>query len=304
MPVHAAQSASQVAQVASLVRAAGGGLVLARAAGRAAATRGVGRAAAGGGPVLPGAQVEQVLQMVSCVGGARRHLELARGRSSSTRRTHLPTGGIRERTPAGRGARARGAARGQAAQVASAVAVQAAVWYWPAAQVVQALQTTPVPVKPGLHAQVKLPATLVQLAFAEQLSVSVAHSSMSVQPRAAAGEARRAIAAGERAGVLLQIASGSQPPLLVAHSSMSAQVAPSPVKPVLHVQVRVPVVFEHVASARSRRCWSRTRRCRRRWCRAGEAGLARAGAAAAVLLQAASGRSRRWRSRTRRCRCR
>jgi hypothetical protein len=72
---------------------------------------------------------------------------------------------------------------GQAAQVASVVAVQAAVWYVPVAQVVQALQTTPVPVNPDLQAQPKLPAVLEQFAFAEQLALPPgAHSSMSVQP--------------------------------------------------------------------------------------------------------------------------
>src|SRR5690242_1869222 len=41
---------------------------------------------------------------------------------------------------------------GQAAQAVSAVEVQAAVWYRPTAQVVQAVQATPLPVKPGLQA--------------------------------------------------------------------------------------------------------------------------------------------------------
>jgi hypothetical protein len=53
----------------------------------------------------------------------------------------------------------------------------------PAAQVVHALHTTPVPVKPGLHAQAKLPGLFAQFALAEQLAVPpLAHSSMSVQP--------------------------------------------------------------------------------------------------------------------------
>ena len=73
---------------------------------------------------------------------------------------------------------------GQAPQVASVVAVQAAVWYWPAAQVVQALQTTPSPVKPVLHPQVKLPGVFEQSAFVEQFAVPALHSLMSTQPPA------------------------------------------------------------------------------------------------------------------------
>ena len=69
-------------------------------------------------------------------------------------------------------------------QAVSVVALHAAVWNWPAAQVVQSLQTTPSPVNPGLQAQLKLPALLVQLALAEQLDVPAAHSSMSTQPPA------------------------------------------------------------------------------------------------------------------------
>jgi hypothetical protein len=54
----------------------------------------------------------------------------------------------------------------------------------PAAQVVHALQTTPVPVNPALHAQPKLPGLFEQSAFAEQFAVPAVHSSMSVQPPA------------------------------------------------------------------------------------------------------------------------
>jgi hypothetical protein len=71
---------------------------------------------------------------------------------------------------------------GQAVQAVSVVAVQAAVWYWPALHVVQALHVTPSPVNPGLQAQVKLPAVLEQIALVEQLAVPAAHSSMSTQP--------------------------------------------------------------------------------------------------------------------------
>ena len=53
------------------------------------------------------------------------------------------------------------------------------------------VQVTPLPLKPGLHAQVKLPAVFVQVAFALQLSLPCVHSLMSVQRRAAAAEARR-----------------------------------------------------------------------------------------------------------------
>jgi hypothetical protein len=49
--------------------------------------------------------------------------------------------------------------------------------------------------------------------------------------------------------VLVQVAFESQPPLLVAHSFTSAQVTPSPVKPLLQVQVRLPSVFAHAALA-------------------------------------------------------
>jgi len=73
---------------------------------------------------------------------------------------------------------------GQAPQVASVVAVQAAVWYWPAAQVVQALQTTPSPVNPVLHPQLKPPGVFEQPAFVEQFAVPALHSSMSTQPPA------------------------------------------------------------------------------------------------------------------------
>jgi 3-methyladenine DNA glycosylase AlkC len=73
---------------------------------------------------------------------------------------------------------------GQAEQAVSVVALQAAFWYCPAAQVAQALQTTPSPVNPGLQAQLKLPALFVQFALAEQLDVPAAHSSMSAQPPA------------------------------------------------------------------------------------------------------------------------
>lgn len=72
----------------------------------------------------------------------------------------------------------------QAAQVASVVAVQAAVWYWLAPQVVHALQAMPSPVKPGLHAHVKVPGVFLQEASVEQLSVPRSHSSMSTQPDA------------------------------------------------------------------------------------------------------------------------
>jgi hypothetical protein len=49
---------------------------------------------------------------------------------------------------------------------------------------VHALQTTPVPVNPVLHAQPKLPGLFEQSAFAEQFAVPAVHSSMSVQPAA------------------------------------------------------------------------------------------------------------------------
>jgi hypothetical protein len=73
---------------------------------------------------------------------------------------------------------------GQAPHVASVVAVQAAVWYWPPAQVAHALHTTPSPVKPVLQPQLKLPGVFEQFAFVEQFAVPELHSLMSTQPPA------------------------------------------------------------------------------------------------------------------------
>jgi hypothetical protein len=72
----------------------------------------------------------------------------------------------------------------QAVQAVSTVGVQATVWYCPAAQVVHALQVTPSPVNPALHAQLKLPALFEHSALALQPPLLVAHSSMSMQPAA------------------------------------------------------------------------------------------------------------------------
>ena len=47
----------------------------------------------------------------------------------------------------------------------------------------------------------------------------------------------------------MQVALASQPPLLVRHSSTSVQVSPSPVKPALQAQVRLPGVLVQVAFA-------------------------------------------------------
>lgn len=73
---------------------------------------------------------------------------------------------------------------GQAVQTVSLVAVHALAWYWPIAQVVQALHVTPSPVNPDLHPQTKLPAVFEQFALAEQFAEPVAHSSMSTHPPA------------------------------------------------------------------------------------------------------------------------
>ena len=73
---------------------------------------------------------------------------------------------------------------GQVAQAVFVVAVQAAVWYWPAAHTLHAVHTTPVPVKPVLHAHANEPGEFAQFAFAEQFAVPAVHSSMSVQPEA------------------------------------------------------------------------------------------------------------------------
>ena len=86
-------------------------------------------------------------------------------------------------------------------------------WTCPAGQ---AVQVTPLPAKPGLQAQVKLPWVSVQAASFEQLSVPSAHSSRLVQ-------------VGTGPGLLVQVQAPAspQPPLFVAHSSRSvAQVGP------------------------------------------------------------------------------
>jgi hypothetical protein len=49
---------------------------------------------------------------------------------------------------------------------------------------VHALQVTPSPVNPALHAQLKLPALFEHSALALQPPLLVAHSSMSMQPAA------------------------------------------------------------------------------------------------------------------------
>jgi hypothetical protein len=73
---------------------------------------------------------------------------------------------------------------GQGRQEVLTVGVQGAARYCPAPHEVQALQTTPSPVKPGWQAQVKLPSVFTQLALAEQLAVAMTHSLMSAHPEA------------------------------------------------------------------------------------------------------------------------
>ena len=71
------------------------------------------------------------------------------------------------------------------------------------------VHVTPLPVKPVLHAQVKLPDVLVQLALAAQLSEFCVHSSMSLQvtplPVNPAGHAQVKLPA-----VLVQVAFAAQ----------------------------------------------------------------------------------------------
>jgi hypothetical protein len=146
MPVHAVQSTSQVAQVASFVAPQAAVWYW-----PAPQTVQVAQVASLEPPqaavwYVPAPHVEHVLHAVSCVGvqalawnWPMPHVEQA---------THaLPTrwnpGAHAEQVVASLQA---AQPAGQAAQVVFVVAVQAAVWYCPAAQVVQALHATPSPV--------------------------------------------------------------------------------------------------------------------------------------------------------------
>ena len=160
MPVHAVQSASQAAQVALLVAL------------QAAVW------------YWPAPQVEQALHTVSCVGVQA--LAWNSLREQTLQATHAPPTRWNPCAQAVQVVAPVQAAHpaGQDAQVVFAAVVQAAVWYCPAAHTVHALQTTPVPVNPGLHVQLKAPGVFAQFASVAQLEVPAVHSSMSVQPPA------------------------------------------------------------------------------------------------------------------------
>ncbi len=89
-------------------------------------------------------------------------------------------------------------------------------------------QVTPVPTYPLLHAHVRLPDVLVQVApVGAQPPLLVAHSSMSVQ--VVPVPVNPVKHAHVRAPcVLVQVALLEQPPLLVRHSLMSLHMTPSP----------------------------------------------------------------------------
>ena len=246
---------------------AGGGLELPRRAGRAGAARGVGRSAARGGAELPGG-----------AGGARGAGDVLRRRAR--RRLVLPRAAARARDArVSRQVESRARTlvqvvasvqvaqpAGQAAQVASAVAVQAAVWYWPAAQVVQALQTTPVAGEAGLaragEAARRVGAVGVHPAVAVVVGALV---DVRASRAAAAGEARRTSAARERSGRVR----GTWPPgrsrrcWSRTRRRRCTRQAVARVARLARAHARRPAVLEHGrVGARSRRCWSRTRRRR------------------------------------------
>jgi hypothetical protein len=109
-----------------------------------------------------------------------------------------------------------------------------------------AVHVTPVPVKPGRHAQSHEPVRLVQVALTLQPPLFVAHSFTSVQvtPLPVKPVSHAQV---REPGVFVQRAQKSHPPLLVKHSFTSAQVKPVPVQPVEHAQCAWP--FTLVQSA-------------------------------------------------------
>ena len=86
------------------------------------------------------------------------------------------------------------------------------------------MQTTPLPVYPWLHVQVKFPGVLVHVALESQLLVvASAHSSISDTVKCMTC----------CVGVSIQI--------------LPSQVAPFPAYPWLHVQVKLPGMLVHIA---------------------------------------------------------
>jgi hypothetical protein len=78
-----------------------------------------------------------------------------------------------------------------------------------------------------LHAQLKLPAVFVHVAFALQSFVPFVHSLMSVQV-VPLPEYPELHAHEKPPAVFVHVAFASQPPLFVAHSFTSVQVTPLP----------------------------------------------------------------------------
>ena len=184
MPVHDVQSASQVAQVALLV-APQAAVWYCRRRNGAAGCRwrrwSRRRRRSGTGRLRRSSRWRR-----RCPASARRPTAgTGRARRSSRRRRPRPPGGsrarrrcrswrrCRRRSPPGRRRKWRRRSRCRRRSGTGLPRRRRSV-----------AQTTPLPVKPGLHAQAKLPALFAQLASAAQLSVPVVHSSMSVQPAA------------------------------------------------------------------------------------------------------------------------
>ena len=108
-------------------------------------------------------------------------------------------------------------------------------------------QALPSPLKPGLHVQVKPPLVFVHIASAAQSCAFVEHSSTSVLVEVVVVEVLVDVEVEVLLEVLVVEVLVDVGVELEVEVPVEIHFLPSPLKPGLHLQVKPPLVFVHVA---------------------------------------------------------